>query len=80
MSGFLESADLNDLTEIRKGKDGKTRDQLQIEYLREKGIPFIVSARGRARVTWAAVEGYRSLPTAANQAWQPNVLKHPKAA
>lgn len=80
MSGFLTPADMAILTGIKTGKRGKTREQLQCEFLRTKGIPFIPNAKGFPVVSWAAVDGYRSIPEAANQGWQPNVLKQPKAA
>jgi hypothetical protein len=80
MPGFLTPADIQELTGIKTGKNGQKREQLQVAYLREKGIPFTENIKGAPIVTWAAIEGTRSLQPAANQGWQSNVLSIRKSA
>jgi hypothetical protein len=66
---FLSPDELTVLTGIKKGKNGKTRHQLQVEQLRRMGVPFFVNACGQPVVTYAAVEGRHEEPL--QQGWKP---------
>lgn len=57
MSSFLTPDEIITLTGIKRGHDGKTREELQVEQLRIMGVPFRVNARGAPVVTWAGVDG-----------------------
>lgn len=73
---FLTAADVAELTGIRTGHRGRTREQLQAAWLRAAGIPHWINARGRPIVARAAIEG-RPLEQAAPPAkatWTPKVL------
>jgi hypothetical protein len=77
MSIFLEPTDLAKLTGIKRGRDGKTRDELQAEELRHMGIPFRVNRAGRVIVAIAAVEGSKEkIQKTPPTTWQSNILKH----
>ncbi|WP_232071539.1 DUF4224 domain-containing protein [Paraburkholderia pallida] len=54
---FLSEQEVAELTDIKTGQRGKTREQLQVEWLRTSGIPFWTSARGRPVVARTAIEG-----------------------
>lgn len=54
---FLSTEEVAELTGVRVGRNGKTREQLQIEWLRTSGIPFWTNARGRPIIARAAIEG-----------------------
>jgi len=68
MSLFLSAQEVADLTDVRTGKKGKTREQLQIEALRRMKIPFLVSAIGRPKVSRAVIEGRKE---EAVMGWEP---------
>lgn len=74
---FLSEEQIDHLTGIRRGDtiDGKkrTKYQLQVEFLRVRGIAFIENARGKPVVTRAAVEG-RQEKEPARKGWQPKVV------
>jgi hypothetical protein len=70
---FLASDELAVLTGIKKGKNGKTRHQLQVEQLRRMGVPFFVNACGQPVVTYAAVEGHHKEPL--QQGWKPAIAR-----
>lgn len=57
---------------------GRGFKSLQIEWLRESGIPFRVNATGHPVVTRAAVEGrqeqHAQLAAPKSQGWQPRVI------
>ena len=67
--GFLEDADVARLTGLKKGRNGKTREQLQAEQLRAMGIAFRINARGVPIVTWDAVNGARPQQTSPMTTW-----------
>jgi hypothetical protein len=73
MSLFLTTDDLAELTGIKVGKAGKSREQRQVQALRTMGIPFWVNAIGRPVVAKAAIEG-RGQAEAPPTNWQPAVL------
>lgn len=71
MSLFLSDDDLVQLT-------GRRMKSLQIQWLRDAGIPFRVNATGHPVVTRAAVEGAQvqaqPAPQEKAQGWQPRVI------
>ncbi len=75
---FLSPVEVAELTGIKTGKNvrGRTihREQLQIEFLRTQGIPFIVNARGRPMIVRANLVAGRAVVPEQKQAWQPRVL------
>ncbi|MBB0025133.1 DUF4224 domain-containing protein [Ralstonia pickettii] len=78
---FLSPEEIEELTGVKIGKTvgGKkrTREDLQIEWLRASGIPFWPNARGRPIVARAAIEGRKAAEVAAaepKKKWQPATL------
>lgn len=71
MSTFLSSEEIAELTDIRTGKDGKTREQRQIAALRRMKIPFHESAIGRPKVSRAIINGGVSTPQSSS--WEPSL-------
>lgn len=74
---FLSPQEIEELTGVKTGKNKRTREQLQIEWLRAAGIPFWENARGRPIVARAAIEGRRAAEVAAaepKKKWQPPTL------
>ena len=69
---FLSEADIAHLTGIKRGRNGKAHEQLQIEQLRTMGIAFRVNARGAPIVTWEAVNGNQKQSVTK---WQPAALR-----
>ncbi|WP_431290450.1 DUF4224 domain-containing protein [Burkholderia cepacia] len=59
-STFLTPEEVSELSGIRTGRKGKTREQLQIEWLRSSGIPFWTNARGRPIVARSAIDGIKT--------------------
>ena len=70
MSMFLTPAEVAELTDVRTGKWGKSREQLQIDALRRMKIPFLVSAIGRPKVARATIEGV-SPKESTSSGWEP---------
>ncbi|TAM15919.1 MAG: DUF4224 domain-containing protein [Pandoraea sp.] len=73
---FLSLEEMAELSGIRTGRNGKSREALQVEWLRKVGIPFWTNARGRPIVARVSIEG-RSPGAAAEPprpAWTPRVL------
>ncbi|MFK3740561.1 DUF4224 domain-containing protein [Massilia sp. TN1-12] len=64
---FLERDEIKALT-------GRSYVKLQIEALKNMGIPFFVNAIGRPVVTRSAIEGRGNAATQQKKAWQPRVL------
>ena len=78
---FLSPQEIEELTGVKTGKTigGKkrTREELQIDWLRASGIPFWSNARGRPIVARAAIEGRKAAEIAAaepRKKWQPAAL------
>lgn len=71
MSTFLNAKELAELTGVRIGKFGKTREQLQAAELKRMKIPHYVNARGCPVVARAVVEGGAQKPTPQHQGWEP---------
>ena len=74
---FLTEAQVDELTGIKRGDTIKgqklTKFQLQVEFLRMRGIAFIENARGKPIITRAAIEG-RTPNDAPKRGWQPKVV------
>lgn len=71
---FLTPDEVAELTGILTGRRGKTREQLQVEWLRTSGIPFWTNARGRPIIARAAIEGRATAEDQPRKTWQPKVL------
>jgi len=72
MSLFLSREDVAELTGITRKDNGKTREQLQCEFLRSQGIQFFVNFRGEPKVTIAFING--SKEHVKQTGWQPKLL------
>jgi hypothetical protein len=70
---FLTAEEVAKFTDIRKGKNGKTREQLQCEHLRSIGIPFFPSACGAPKIARCFFDN-AAPPPAKKTAWVPRVL------
>ena len=71
MSIFLTCEEVKELTGIKIGKLGKTREQLQAATLRSMKIPFYINAVGRPIVSRTAIEGGLQNMEAARTTWEP---------
>lgn len=71
---FLTLQEVSELTGIKVGRHGQSREQLQIEWLRSSGIPFWTNARGRPIIARAAIEGHAGKQQSTPKKWQPKVL------
>lgn len=66
---FLSRGELKEFT-------GRSYVKLQIEALRQMGVPFFVNGIGRPVVTRSAIEGRAGVVAAPpKKAWQPKVLR-----
>jgi hypothetical protein len=79
MSIFLSQDEVAELTGYARGRDGKSRNELQIAQLRSMGIAFFINAAGRPIVAKAVVEGGKA-SSAKPSAWKSNVLNLEKRA
>lgn len=70
---FLTQEEVCELTGVRVGRAGKTREQLQVAWLRTAGIPFWTNARGRPIIARATIEGQREVEQPRAK-WQPKVV------
>lgn len=68
---FLSPAEVAELTDVRTGKLGRTREQLQIAALKTMHIPFHVSAIGRPKVARAIINGGTAAQPAKAPEWEP---------
>lgn len=71
---FLSPEEVGELTGIRAGRRGQTREELQVDWLRTSGIPFWTNARGRPVIARAAIDGRQASAEQPKQKWQPKVL------
>ncbi|WP_175692931.1 DUF4224 domain-containing protein [Burkholderia ambifaria] len=55
---FLTADEVAELTGVRTGRRGKSREELQVAWLRTSGIPFWVNARGRPIIARARITGH----------------------
>lgn len=74
---FLKDSQVGELTGIKRGNtiNGKkqSKHQLQVAFLRMRGIAFIENARGRPVIVRSAIEGNRHTE-ASKKTWQPKVI------
>lgn len=70
---FLSLEEVAELTGVLVGKRGRTREELQVDWLRTSGIPFWTNARGRPIIARAAIVG-RPAEEQPKKKWQPKVL------
>lgn len=71
---FLSSEEVAELSGVRVGRRGKTREELQVEWLRTSGIPFWTNARGRPIIARSAIEGRKSKEDAPRRKSVPQAL------
>lgn len=74
---FLSPQEIEELTGVKTGRNKRTREELQIDWLRASGIPFWTNARGRPIIARAAIEGRKMAEVAAaepKKKWQPPTL------
>jgi hypothetical protein len=71
---FLSPEEVAELTGVKVGRRGKTREELQAEWLRASGIPFWTNARGRPIIARAAIEGRTSREELPKKKWQPRLM------
>jgi hypothetical protein len=71
---FLTLHEVAELTGVKVGRRGKSREQLQIDWLRGSGIPFWTNIRGRPIIARSVIEGRASEQEATPKKWQPKVL------
>ncbi len=75
-SMFLTPEEVAELTGIRIGRKGKTREQLQTAQLKAMRIPHYVNAIDRPIVVRAMLEGGSDrMPKPPSAGWEPDVLK-----
>lgn len=72
-SMFLQPVEVAELTGVRTGRAGKTREARQIEALRKMKILHYVNAAGRPIVARAIIEGRTVAPEPAQAAWSPSL-------
>jgi hypothetical protein len=73
VSLFLTPKELADLTDIRTGKDKRTREQRQIDALTAMKIPFLVSVLKRPKVARTVVEGGKPSKQQESAGWNPGL-------
>lgn len=71
---FLSAEEIQTLTGIAKGRGGKTREQLQCDWLRLNGIAHKVNARGAPVVYRSQFVGAAPVKEE-KPSWKPQVLK-----
>ena len=71
MALFLTPDEIKELTGIKQGKKGKSREALQAAALRTMRIPFYVNAVGKPIVARAVIEGSTHKKEAEAPAWEP---------
>jgi hypothetical protein len=71
---FLTLQEVSELTGIKVGRQGQSREQLQADWLRRSGIPFWTNARGRPIIARAAIEGRAGEQETIQKKWQPKVM------
>jgi hypothetical protein len=75
-SMFLTPDEVAELTGVRIGRNGKTREQLQIAQLKAMRIPHYVNAIDRPIVVRALLEGgSASPPKPLSPGWEPGLMK-----
>lgn len=74
MNLFLTPQEVVELTGIARGRDGKTREQMQADHLRKLGVPFFPNAAGRPIVARTVIENGLQQKKQTQPIWQPAVL------
>lgn len=74
MSIIVAEKDMDEITGICRGSNGHSKYQMQCDFLRRAGIPFIENARGRPIVAVAAIEGRKQKEETMKVSWQPRVV------
>lgn len=74
MTLFLTQEEVAELTGIKRGRDGKTRNQLQCEHLRRNGVPFFPNASGEPKIARSAIEGGSKAAQPKQTGWRPAAL------
>lgn len=72
MSPFLAEKYVDELTGILRGRNGKTKHELQCAWLKKSGIAFFLNARERPVIVQAALEGKKEK---AQTGWTPKVVQ-----
>lgn len=76
MSLFLTREEVAELTGIAKGKDKKTREMLQVEWLRVNAIAHKINARGAPIVYRSQFTGGgKTGPEQVKTSWQSKALE-----
>jgi hypothetical protein len=70
---FLTPEEVAELSGIRMGRNGKSREEMQVDWLRTSGIPFWTNARGRPIIARVAIEG-RPATEQPKKKWVPKAL------
>ena len=70
---LLTPAQVADVTGIKSGRYGRTREERQCDQLRKMGIPFYRNARGAPVVVRDALTGHKRPEPAAK--WEPQVAR-----
>ncbi|CDS48952.1 hypothetical protein [Polaromonas sp. CG9_12] len=73
MSMFLQPPEIAELTGVRSGLRGKTRETRQIEALRKMKIPHYVNAANRPIVARTTIEGRTTANEPTHPIWKPLV-------
>ena len=68
---YLNRQEIAHLTGIKIGKDGKTREQLQIAALKSLHLPHYINAAGRPVVVRTVMQG--GIPAANKPKWESSV-------
>ncbi|MBB5508091.1 DUF4224 domain-containing protein [Paraburkholderia atlantica] len=71
---FLSSEEVAELTGVRIGRRGQTREELQVAWLRTSGIPFWTNARGKPIIARSAIDGRKSKEDAPRKKSVPQAL------
>jgi hypothetical protein len=73
---FLDPEEIAELTGIRGGYKGKTREQRQIDQLKAQKVPFFLTVAGRPKVARAVIEGRQAAKPEPVASWEPGVMAH----
>lgn len=73
MTTFLTTDEVAELTGIKKGRNGKTREVMQAAMLSTMGIPHFINRIGRPIVARAAIEGASHVNVKPSPAWAPSL-------
>lgn len=71
---FLSQEEVAELTGVLVGKRGRTREELQVDWLRTSGIPFWTNTRGRPIIARSAIDGRKSKEDAPRKKSVPQAL------